>query len=157
MPLVATNEPYFAANDDYEAHDALLCIAGGKLIAETDREQLTPDHRFKTRAEMAVLFADIPEALASTVEIAERCSFRPKTRKPILPRFTVGAGSGSDAEAEEAAELKRQAGEGLASRLQVHGLSPAHGRGIPEASRLRDRRDQPHELCGLLPDRVGLH
>src|SRR5947208_2867564 len=124
LPLVATNEPYFASNDDYEAHDALLCIAGGKLIAETDREQLTPDHRFKTRAEMAVLFADIPEALASTVEIAERCSFRPKTRKPMLPRFTVGAGSGSDAVAEEAAELKRQAEEGLARRLQVHGLSP---------------------------------
>src|SRR3954471_1478340 len=124
LPLVATNEPYFAANDDYEAHDALLCIAGGKLIAETDREQLTPDHRFKTRAEMAVLFADIPEALASTVEIAERCSFRPKTRKPILPRFTVGAASGSDAVSEEAAELERQAQEGLARRLQVHGLSP---------------------------------
>ena len=107
LPLVATNEPYFATNDDYEAHDALLCIAGGRLIAETDREQLTPDHRFKTRAEMAVLFADIPEALASTVEIAERCSFRPKTRKPILPRFTVGAGSdAADAENEEAAELK---------------------------------------------------
>src|SRR6476619_7193848 len=123
LPLVATNEPYFAANDDYEAHDALLCIAGGKLIAETDREQLTPDHRFKTRAEMAVLFADIPEALASTVEIAERCSFRPKTRKPILPRFTVGAAASSDAAAVEAAELKRQAEEGLANRLRVHGLS----------------------------------
>ena len=64
-----------------------------RLIAETDREQLTPDHRFKTRAEMAVLFADLPEALASTVEIAERCAFRPMTRKPILPRFTVGAGA----------------------------------------------------------------
>ena len=124
LPLVATNEPYFASNDDYEAHDALLCIAGGRLIAETDREQLTADHRFKTRAEMAVLFADIPEALASTVEIAERCSFRPMTRKPILPRFTVGAGSGSDAATEEAAELKRQAEEGLARRLEVHGLSP---------------------------------
>jgi DNA polymerase-3 subunit alpha len=123
LPLVATNEPYFASTDDYEAHDALLCIAGGKLIAETDREQLTADHRFKTRAEMAVLFADIPEALASTVEIAERCSFRPMTRKPILPRFTVGAGSGSDAAAEEAAELKRQAAQGLANRLSVHGLS----------------------------------
>src|SRR4051794_23136349 len=121
LPLVATNEPYFAGNDDYEAHDALLCIAGGKLIAETDREQLTPDHRFKTRAEMAVLFADVPEALASTVEIAERCSFRPMTRKPILPRFTVGA----DANAQEAenGELRRQAEEGLADRLRVHGLS----------------------------------
>src|ERR1700716_2416759 len=89
LPLVATNEPYFATTDDYEAHDALLCIAGGRLIAETDRDQLTPDHRFKTRAEMAVLFVDVPEALASTIEIAERCSFRPVTRKPILPRFTV--------------------------------------------------------------------
>src|SRR5207248_9419449 len=91
LPLVATNEPYFATADDYEAHDALLCIAGGRLIAETERDQLTPDHRFKTRAEMAVLFADIPEALASNVEIAERSAFRPLTRKPILPSFNLRA------------------------------------------------------------------
>src|SRR6202165_2737227 len=124
LPLVATNEPYFAAADDYEAHDALLCIAGGRLIAETDRDQLTPDHRFKTRAEMAVLFADIPEALASTVEIAERCAFRPVTRQPILPRFTVGAGANAaDAASDEATELRRQAEEGLSNRLKVHGLS----------------------------------
>ncbi len=121
---MATNEPYFAAADDYEAHDALLCIAGGRIIAETDREQLTTDHRFKTRAEMAVLFADIPEALASTVEIAERCSFRPKTRKPILPRFTVGAGSNAEGAAqEESDELRRQAEEGLRKRLEIHGVS----------------------------------
>src|SRR5216683_2235879 len=124
LPLVATNEPYFATADDYEAHDALLCIAGGRLVAETDRDQLTPDHRFKTRAEMAVLFADVPEALASTIEIAERCAFRPVMRKPILPRFTVGAGSNAvDAESDEAAELRRQAEEGLSNRLRVHGLS----------------------------------
>src|SRR6478672_195495 len=124
IPLVATNEPFFATADDYEAHDALLCIAGGRLIAETDREQLTPDHRFKTRAEMAVLFADVPEALASTVEIAERCSFRPTTRKPILPRFTVGAGANAaDAQNDENGELCRQAEEGLVNRLKVHGLS----------------------------------
>ncbi len=121
LPLVATNEPYFAGNDDYEAHDALLCIAGGRLIAETEREQLTPDHRFKTRAEMAVLFADIPEALASTVEIAERCAYRPMTRKPILPRFTVGADA--NAQADENQELRRQAEEGLSNRLRVHGLA----------------------------------
>lgn len=76
LPLVATNEPHFASTEDYEAHDALLCIASGKLIAETDRIQFTPDHRFKTRAEMAVLFADLPEALASTVEIAQRCAYQ---------------------------------------------------------------------------------
>jgi DNA polymerase III subunit alpha len=121
FPLVATNEPYFATADDYEAHDALLCIAGGRLIAETDRDQLTPDHRFKTRAEMAVLFADIPEALASTVEIAERCAFRPTTRKPILPRFTVGA---AGAETDEAAELRRQAEQGLVKRLVLNGCAP---------------------------------
>src|ERR1700737_1962877 len=124
FPVVATHEPYFATTDDYEAHDALLCIAGGRLIAETDRDQLTPDHRFKTRAEMAVLFADVPEALASTIEIAERCSFRPTTRKPILPRFTVGAAANAaDAESDEAAELRRQAEEGLSNRLKVHGLA----------------------------------
>src|ERR1700738_741031 len=110
LPLVATNEPYFATTDDYEAHDALLCIAGGRLVAETDRDQPTPDHLCNTRAERAFLFADVREALASTVEIAERCAFRPTTRKPILPRFTVGAGA---AESDEAAELRRPAEEGL--------------------------------------------
>ncbi|MGB5903523.1 MAG: DNA polymerase III subunit alpha [Xanthobacteraceae bacterium] len=124
LPLVATNEPYFAAADDYEAHDALLCIAAGKLIAEADRDQLTPDHRFKTRAEMAVLFADLPEALASTVEIAARCAYRPRTRKPLLPHFTVDPNtSGEEAEREEAAELRKQAEEGLARRLALHGLT----------------------------------
>src|ERR1700712_4017720 len=57
FPVAATSEPYFATADDYEAHDALLCIAGGRLVAETDRDQLTAGHRFKTRAQMAGLFA----------------------------------------------------------------------------------------------------
>ena len=79
IPLVATNEPFFAKREDYEAHDALICIAEGRVVAETDRRQLTPEHYFKSRAEMAALFADLPEALASTVEIAQRCAFRPRT------------------------------------------------------------------------------
>ena len=159
LPLVATNEPYFATADDYEAHDALLCIAGGRLIAETDRDQLTPDHRFKTRAEMAVLFADVPEALASTIEIAERCAFRPVTRKPILPRFTVGAGANAaGAESDEAAELRRQAEEGLAQPHQGSRAFAGHQRGgLSRPARLRARRHHPHELCGLFPDRRRLH
>jgi DNA polymerase-3 subunit alpha len=119
IPLVATNEPFFATRDDYEAHDALICIAEGRYLAETDRRQLTAEHRFKTRAEMAALFKDLPEALASTVEIAQRCAFRPRVQSPILPRFSVG-----DAAVDEAEELRRQAEAGLERRLSVHGLAP---------------------------------
>jgi DNA polymerase-3 subunit alpha len=126
VPLVATNEPFFARADDYEAHDALICIAEGRLLSEADRRHLTPEHRFKTRAEMGKLFADLPEALASTVEIAERSAFRPKTRKPILPRFAVAG----DKRADESAELRRQAEEGLDRRIASHGI--ASGRTVED-------------------------
>jgi len=124
LPLVATNEPFFAERDDYEAHDALICIAEGRVLVEDDRRRLTPEHCFKTRAEMLELFADLPEATANTVEIARRCHYRPLKRKPILPQF---AGASDDPEAvfqAEVAELKRQAKEGLAARLAAHGLAP---------------------------------
>jgi len=127
LPLVAANEPFFASRDDYEAHDALLCIAEGKLIADPDRRQLTAEHRFKTRAEMAALFADLPEALATTIEIAQRCVFRPRTHAPILPRFAAGrADSHNGAEAAEAQELRRVARAGLEARLQRYGSAPGH-------------------------------
>jgi DNA polymerase III subunit alpha len=122
IPLVASNEPFFATREDYEAHDALLCIADGKLVADGDRRQLTPEYRFKSRAAMAALFADLPEALAASVEISQRCAFRPQTQAPILPRFSAGRGDG---EAEEAQELRRTAAAGLNERLKLHG--PAHG------------------------------
>ncbi len=120
IPLVATNEPFFAAADDYEAHDALICIAESKLIADAERRQLTTEHRFKTRAEMVALFSDLPEALASTVEIAQRCSFRPHTRKPILPRFTVATDKESS---DEAAVLRARAEAGLIDRIKTQGIA----------------------------------
>ncbi|MGD0633146.1 MAG: DNA polymerase III subunit alpha [Beijerinckiaceae bacterium] len=121
LPLVATNEPYFAALSDYEAHDALICIAEGTVVGQTGRRQLSPEHRFKTRAEMLALFADLPEATGSSVEIARRCAYRPRTRKPILPAFTAGA-------ADEASVLVEQAEKGLAARIAARGLAP----GVPE-------------------------
>ncbi len=126
LPLVATNEPFFAARAEHDAHDALLCIADGALVSQTDRRQVTAEHRFKTRAEMQELFADLPEAISNTVEIALRCAYRPLTRKPILPRFTTGADGvdGEAAEIAEAEEMRRQAREGLASRLGAHGPAP---------------------------------
>jgi DNA polymerase III subunit alpha len=123
IALVAANEPLFAAQEDYEAHDALICIAEGRLVAETDRRQFTPEHRFKTRAEMAALFSDLPEAVASTVEIARRCAFRPRVQAPILPRFSVGA---DGAAVDEAAELRRRAEAGLERRMRLHGIAPSH-------------------------------
>jgi DNA polymerase-3 subunit alpha len=122
VPLVATNEPFFAKADDYEAHDALLAIAEGRLVADDNRRRLTNWHHFKTRAEMVKLFSDLPEALQSTVEIAMRCAFRPRTRKPILPRF-------GSIEVDEGAELRRQAEEGLTARLAMHPPAP----GLTEA------------------------
>jgi DNA polymerase III subunit alpha len=122
IPLVASNEPFFATAQDYEAHDALICIAEGRLLSDTDRRQLTPAHRFKSRAEMAALFADLPEALRCTVEIAERCAYRPHTHQPILPRFSAGEETARD----EAAELRKRAEQGLARRLATAGIAPGH-------------------------------
>ncbi len=129
LPLVATNEPFFAARADYEAHDALLCIAEGALLSTAERRRLSPEHRFKSRAEMVALFADLPEATDASVEIAMRCAYRPLTRKPILPRFSVPGGEAVD----EVEELRRQAQAGLDDRLAHHGLAPGHSREDYEA------------------------
>jgi len=130
IPLVATNEAYFAAADDYEAHDALICIAEGAYVVEDDRRRLTAEHYFKSPKEMAATFADLPEALSNSVEIARRCHYRPLRRAPILPRFVSSLEGKSDEEllAEEAEELKRQAEAGLADRLKQNPMAPGHKR-----------------------------
>jgi DNA polymerase III subunit alpha len=116
LPLVATNDVHFGLADMYEAHDALLCIADGSFVSQADRKRLTREHRFKTAEEMAVQFADLPEAIENTIEVARRCAFRPKKRAPILPQFIPESGR------TPADELRAQAEEGLARRLEVHGL-----------------------------------
>jgi DNA polymerase-3 subunit alpha len=79
---------------------------------------------------MAELFADLPEAMENTIEIAQRCAFRPMSRKPILPRFvTTAAGVGEEEQlALEAAELRRQAEAGLDQRLLTAGMAPGFTR-----------------------------
>jgi DNA polymerase III subunit alpha len=119
VPIVATNEPYFAAREDHDAHDALLAIADGRLVSDDRRRHVTSEHFFKRRAEMIAAFADLPEAARNSVEIALRCAHRPRATRPILPRF--GA---TDTNADEDTELDRQAEEGLARRLAAHGLAP---------------------------------
>ncbi len=125
LPLVATNEAFFQAREDYEAHDALIAIAEGSVIAADDRRRLASDNFLKSQKQMAALFADLPEALDNTIEIARRCSYYPKNRNPILPRFTGGDIADADASVKaEAAELARQAHLGLDARLTAYGPTP---------------------------------
>ncbi|EPX76371.1 DNA polymerase III alpha subunit [Salipiger mucosus DSM 16094] len=110
VPLVATNDVYFPKEEMYEAHDALICIADGAYVDQQEpRRRLTPQHYFKSPQEMVTLFADLPEAIENTVEIAQRCAFMTYRRDPILPKFAD----------DEVDELRRQANEGLQKRLAV--------------------------------------
>ena len=110
LPLVATNDVYFPKAGMFEAHDAMICIAQGAYVDQSEpRRRLTPQHYFKSPEEMAALFADLPEALENTVEIARRCAYRARTHPPILPRFAE----------DEVEELRRQARAGLEARLAV--------------------------------------
>ncbi len=85
LPLAATNDCMFAAGSMYEAQDALLCIAEGRLLSEQDRRRVTPEHWFKPAPVMRALFADLPEACDNTISIARCCAVMAETRKPLLP------------------------------------------------------------------------
>lgn len=125
IPLVATNEPYFARREMHEAHDALLCIAQGRYVAEADRRRVSPEHYFKSASEMRELFADLPEAVDNTLVIARRCHFLLKPVAPLLPPFHTEPGF------DEAEELKVQAREGLEWRLEHFVFTPE----MPEGER----------------------
>ncbi len=120
IPLVATNNAYFLDPDMHEAHDALLCIAEGRYITETDRRRETPDHYFKSGEDMADIFADLPEAIANTAHIARRCSHILKPIKPLLPPFPTEGGR------TEEDELCAQARDGLNWRLENYVYRDTH-------------------------------
>ena len=113
LPIVATNDVYFALAKMHEAHDALLCIAEGRTMAETERRRVTAHHYFKTAAEMRALFHDLPEACDNTLAIAKLCAVMTETKKPALPICPkVQPGM---TEAETVADMARR---GLEKRLQ---------------------------------------
>ncbi len=118
-PIIATNEPYFAAREDYEAHDALLCIADGTRVADENRRRLTPEHYFKSGDEMHALFADLPDAIANALDAAKRCAFRPVARDPRPPRFLKGGPK------DEAEALRDLAKKGCETRLKAAKTLPA--------------------------------
>ena len=118
VPLVATNDCYFPKREMYEAHDALLCIAGGAYVSETDRRRLTPEHCFKPAEEMQTLFADLPEAVDNTLVIARRCHIVPEGCDPLLPDYTKLEGRTS------VEALREMAATGLETRLKASVFTP---------------------------------
>ncbi|TSA10728.1 MAG: DNA polymerase III subunit alpha [Betaproteobacteria bacterium] len=113
LPVVATHPVQFLKPEEFLAHEARVCIAEGYVLADQRRPRVfSPDSYFKTQAEMAELFADIPEALANSVEIARRCSLVLELGKSKLPPFPTPAGVSLEH------YLAQQAGQGLAQRLE---------------------------------------
>ncbi len=92
MPLVATNDVHYLTHGDHRPHDILLCIGTGKNVNDRDRLRYHGDQFYlKTAAEMCQVFGEIPEALANTLRIAERCQVDIATDKNYLPNFAVPA------------------------------------------------------------------
>jgi DNA polymerase III subunit alpha len=104
VPLVATNDVHYPRAEMYEAHDVLLCIEQGAHIEDPNRRRLTPEHYFKSAAQMREAFADLPEACDNTLTIARRCAYMPMPRKPILPRYTKLGGRAEKDALQEMAE-----------------------------------------------------
>ncbi|MEA3078832.1 MAG: polymerase subunit alpha [Sphingomonadales bacterium] len=123
LPLVATNPAAYADPSFHAAHDAMLCIAHSAYVESADRLSSSADAWLKDAAAMAALFADVPEALANTAVVAQRCAVAAPNRRPILPRL-------SDHEDEQ---LRRDAHAGLNDRLQ--------DRSADDQQRYRERLD----------------
>ncbi len=118
LPIVATNECFFATAKMAAPHDALLCIAEGRVLAEPDRRRVTAEHWFKPAADMRALFADLPDACDNTLAIARSCAVMAPSRKPLLPTCPkVRQG------ASEADTVRAMAEEGLRARLDAEGIA----------------------------------
>jgi DNA polymerase-3 subunit alpha len=114
LPVVATHPIQFITPDDFMAHEARTCIAEGYMLADSRRpKNFTQEQYFKTQAQMCELFADIPEALANTVEIAKRCNLTITLGKNYLPNFPTPNNESLDA------YLIQQSQQGLEARLSM--------------------------------------
>ena len=112
LPVVATHPVQFLAAADFKAHEARVCISEGYVLNDKRRaKQFTAQQYFKTQAEMVALFADLPEALQNSVEIARRCNLVLVLGKPCLPDFPTPGGQGLDD------YLREQAALGLQQRM----------------------------------------
>jgi DNA polymerase-3 subunit alpha len=134
LPVVATHPVQFTTRDDYEAHEARVCISEGEILGNPRRvRRFTHEQYFKSRAEMQALFADVPSALANTVEIARRCNLSLVLGKPQLPNYPTPGGMPIEAYFRLASK------EGLEERLRH--LYPDEARREQQRPRYQDRLD----------------
>jgi DNA polymerase-3 subunit alpha len=132
LPAVATHPIQFVKREHYRAHEARVCIAQGYVLGDSRRpKEFSPSQYFKTQAEMAELFADLPAALENSVEIARRCAFEFTLGKSRLPEFPTPNGESIDD------YLRDQAKAGLEQRLEA--LYPDAAKRAEVAPRYRDR------------------
>src|SRR5579871_447249 len=115
VPVVATNNVRFLRPDAFESHEARVCIHDGALLADSGRQRrYTRQQYLRTPQEMAVLFADVPEALANSVEIAQRCSLVLRLGEARLPQYPVPSGQSPEE------FVRAESDRGLAERLKAN-------------------------------------
>jgi DNA polymerase-3 subunit alpha len=120
LPIVASNDVRFLAREDFEAHEARVCIHAGRVLADPKRPRdYSPEQYLKSPQEMAALFADLPELVENTVELAKRCNLELSFGTYFLPAFPVPDEHTLDS------FIRAQSREGLAKRLAAH--DPAAG------------------------------
>jgi DNA polymerase-3 subunit alpha len=145
LPVVATQPVQFLQPEDYEAHEARVCISEGEILANPRRvRRFTREQYFKSAAQMAALFADVPSALANTVEIARRCSLTLVLGKPQLPNFPIPPVDGRVMSVDE--YFRHVSFEGLDERLRHLYPDPARR----EAERPRYVERLEFELATIL-------
>jgi DNA polymerase-3 subunit alpha len=134
LPLVATNDVYFLTPEMHEAQDILSCIYEGHTQIEENRHKNSPEQYFKKIPEFCELFADLPEAIENTINIAKRCHSMAFERPPTLPKFS------NLSNFNEAEELRIQSQEGLKIRLQQKFLLDEKTQNLSESEKIEQQK-----------------
>ncbi|HWS40456.1 MAG TPA: PHP domain-containing protein, partial [Arenimonas sp.] len=119
LPLLASNDVRFLDAEDFEAHEARVCIASGRVLDDPKRPKLySPQQYLKSPEEMTALFSDLPEAIKNSVELAKRCNLELSLGTYFLPDFPIPEGHSLDS------WISKQATDGLQARLEKHAHAP---------------------------------
>ena len=156
LPVVATHPIQFMQRDEFRAHEARVCISEGYILADRRRPKaFTEEQYFKSRQEMTALFADIPSALANSVEIAKRCNLTLELGKSKLPLFPTPGGV--PLEAFFAEEARRGLEARMAAALSQRRRACARVVALPPPVSKSRSTPSSRWVSGLLPHRGGFH